>query len=426
MKTSIIIPVIRPEKAQRCIAAIIENTGPYDAYEILEEADVDRIGCPKMVKRLVEQSSGELVLFLGDDCIPQKDFLKNALKAMAELPDGWGLVGFNDNTGRNLPTHWLADKRLLEHLGGEFFHTGYTHCFCDNELMLRAAELDRYVYANDATIEHDHAIIKGEEIEDKDLKRVYSKEVYNKDRLLFSKRYNNNWATPDPNEVKLGIGLPLANRQCDNQFWISFLKMGKPDCVLLVPSIEVYEFQQDIASIRNDLVEQAINSGCTHLIMMDTDQVYPEDTIFKMMGHNKNVVSAPVHRRYPPFDLILFRNIDGKMVPVPDDERYTGDLIKIDSTGTGCILYNIEVFLKIDPPWFEITTENGAPLGEDINFCRKLRRIGEPVYVDTSIKIPHLAMVEINRTFYELYKLAHKNTVEMQKKSNAGALKKQT
>jgi GT2 family glycosyltransferase len=160
--------------------------------------------------------------------------------------------------------------------------------------------------------------------------------------------------------------------------------------------------------------------------MMDTDQIYPEDTILKMLSHNKNVVSAPVHRRYPPFDLILFRGVPGDMVPVPDEERYCGKLIEVDSTGTGCILYNTEIFLRIDQPWFEAITENGLPVGEDVNFCRKLKKIGEPVYVDTSIKIPHLATVEINRVFYELYKFAHKNAVEMQNKIDAGARTKNT
>lgn len=404
-KVSIIIPVIRPEKAERCIDLIKQNAG-YDDYEIIQEVDENRIGCPKMVKRLAEKATGDLVLFMGDDSLPQPDFLKNAIKAMESLPDGWGLVGFNDKTGRILPTHWLADSRLLILLDGEFFHTGYNHCFCDNELMLRSAEANRYIYSQDAVIEHDHPILRHEEITDPDLRRVYAKDVYQKDRVLFGKRRNNNWKTPSKHELKLGIAIPMAGRMADHRFWLSYILMEKPDHVILIPSIEVYEFRDSIAGIRNDLVEQAIDSGCSHLFMIDMDQVYPANCLKKMIAHNKGIVSAPIHRRYPPFDLILFRGEDGKVERVPDEEAYSGDLISVNLTGTGCILYNMDIFSRVERPWFEIINQNGKVIGEDINFCRKLRAIGEKIFVDTSIRIPHLAIVEVNRSLYELYKFS--------------------
>lgn len=151
MLISIIIPVIRPDKAARCCNAIIENSGiPRSQYEIVTEEDKDRIGAPRMVKKLTDESTGDLVCFLGDDTIPQKDFLKNALEAMATLPDGWGLVGFDDNIRLRgqikAAAHWLGNKKLLPLLDGCFFHTGYKHCWCDNELTIRAAELGRYIF----------------------------------------------------------------------------------------------------------------------------------------------------------------------------------------------------------------------------------------------------------------------------------------
>ena len=134
---SIIVPVIRPEKAKRCIDAIIENSGiAKDEYEILTLEDKKRIGAPKMVDKLTKKSKGQMVCFLGDDTIPQKNFLKYALEAMDTLPDGWGLVGFDDNLRPRgtikAAAHWLADKRLLPFLNGEFFHNrsqGFTGRF---------------------------------------------------------------------------------------------------------------------------------------------------------------------------------------------------------------------------------------------------------------------------------------------------------
>jgi GT2 family glycosyltransferase len=195
---SIIIPVIRPDKAERCKKAIIENSGiPVDQYEIVTEEDTERIGAPRMVKKMADACRGELVCFLGDDTIPQEGFLKYALEAMATLPDGWGLVGFDDNIRREGTTkaaaHWLADKRLLPLIGGEFFYTGYFHCWCDNELTVRVSELGRYVFCKEAYVYHDHPIVGA--VSDKDYRRVYSQDWMVHDCILFRKRRRANWVT---------------------------------------------------------------------------------------------------------------------------------------------------------------------------------------------------------------------------------------
>ena len=189
-KVSIIIPIIRPDGAKRCIEAIHENAGvPESQYEIVTAVDDKRIGCPKMVKALVERTKHDLVIFLGDDTEPQKDFLKKALQAMSRLPEGWGLVGLNDlhHNGNTLATHWMAHKKLLPLLGGEFFHTGYKHTFCDNELLTRCKQMGRYIWADDAVVVHKHPIFENKKLEG-DYARVYSDEYTKHDQQLFTER----------------------------------------------------------------------------------------------------------------------------------------------------------------------------------------------------------------------------------------------
>lgn len=179
---SVIIPVIRPQYLERLFGALKRNSK--HPIEVIYEVDKDRIGCPKMVKLLVERASHDLIMFLGDDTVPLKGFDTMSVEAMERI--GWGLVGLNDMATQN-PTHWLAHKKLLEELGGEFFHTGYKHCFCDNELKLRAEKLGRYVWAEAAKILHFNPVIGRGEF-DKDYERVYSKEYWEHDKTLFEKR----------------------------------------------------------------------------------------------------------------------------------------------------------------------------------------------------------------------------------------------
>jgi len=205
--------------------------------------------------------------------------------------------------------------------------------------------------------------------------------------------------------MKLGIALPLAGRLYDKEFWISFMMMDKPDYTLLLPRVEVYNFAADIAGIRNDLVKQALDEGIDRLFMMDTDQVYPVGTVKQMLSHDMQVVSAPVHRRYPPFDVIMLRGEIGKYIHVSEDEIYSGKLVEVDATGTGCICFDMSIFKDFDPPWFEIKIgSDGNPIGEDIGFCSRLRKAGVKIYVDTSVEVDHMATMMVNKQTYHVFK----------------------
>jgi len=162
-KITLILPYIRLSGASRCLKLAQERSGlPKGDLFLMAEYDEHRIGCPKMVRYMAQTASTDLVCFVGDDCIPQQDFLKNALADMSEFEDGWGLVGLNDNTGRSLITHWLAHKKLLPYVGGEFFHTGYTHCCCDVELQERASAIGRSKLSKTAFVLHDHPLLKND------------------------------------------------------------------------------------------------------------------------------------------------------------------------------------------------------------------------------------------------------------------------
>jgi hypothetical protein len=209
--------------------------------------------------------------------------------------------------------------------------------------------------------------------------------------------------------MKIAIGIPITNRLVDKDFFLSFAAMTKPaHYTLLAPSHEIYSYAQDIADIRNDLVKQAAVAGADALIMMDSDQVYPEDTVAKITKRLLlyDVVGAVVHRRYPPFNPLLLRGTLGRYEKVSDTECYSGDLIEIDATGCGCIGYNMHVFETVKYPWFELLPgENGKSVGEDIRLCHKIRQAGLSIAADTSIQVDHLTTFRVDRATHELFKL---------------------
>lgn len=191
MKTSILIPITKPKSAKRCITAIKHNAGvAKNEYEIIAEIDKERIGLPKMLKRLLNKAQFENIMFLGDDTYPYPDFLKNALETMKSLPDGWGMVGLNDlvHNGNQLATHFMISKKLLPYLDGEILHTGYKHNFADQELLIRCKRLNRYVWCRNAMLFHNHPAVTGRKAEEgqEDYERI--QKYHQQDLELLRKR----------------------------------------------------------------------------------------------------------------------------------------------------------------------------------------------------------------------------------------------
>lgn len=221
-------------------------------------------------------------------------------------------------------------------------------------------------------------------------------------------------------DIRLGICLPLNNDMVHSQFLDSFIRMEKPDYTYHRPQFPA-NATANIAAIRNGIVRSALEADRTHILTMDTDQTYPVDTITKLLKHAEagcKIVTAKVHRRYPPFDPLLLRGEVDHYEMVPDEEWMKGGLIKIDATGSACMLVDTNVFLDMDYPWYEDgVSPEGKALGEDINFCYKARKMGFDIWADTSILVGHLALVEIGTVFYEITKLmdrARKNRVQYQ------------
>ena len=204
----------------------------------------------------------------------------------------------------------------------------------------------------------------------------------------------------DLSKIKLGIALPNTAETYPSHFVDSFCQITKPAHLYLKAT-----GGGPIDAVRNDIVEKAFISECTHIWMTDTDQVYPQDTLMKLLEHDKDIVAAKVHRRYPPYDPILLRGTLDNFNSVPDDEWLDKQLVEVDATGFGSVMIDMTVFEKIKRPWFRFNLyDYKDPVGEDVGFYMKAREAGFKVFVDCSIKIGHLTRLVINEDSYFAYK----------------------
>jgi len=206
----------------------------------------------------------------------------------------------------------------------------------------------------------------------------------------------------DLSKIKLGIALPNVQDTYPSEFVDSFCQITKPAHLYLKPN-----GGGPIDAVRNDLVQKALMCDCTHIWMTDTDQVYPQNVLMRLLSHDVDIVAAKVHKRYPPYDPILLRGTLDHFDVVPDEEwsKDDGKLVEVDATGFGSVLINMEVFEKIGRPWFNFDLYNSKePVGEDIGFYTKAKAAGYRVFVDCSIKIGHLVRMTVTEESYFAYK----------------------
>lgn len=231
-------------------------------------------------------------------------------------------------------------------------------------------------------------------------------------------RLTQGYAQKTDDSIRLAIGVPCSFPMIPSSFFHSYALMNKP------AHIYIYENNGHIDDLRNNIVERALYEGATHLIMMDVDQVYPVETINKLLAHNLPVVGCRVHRRYPPFDSLMLRleKVDENTnAYISVDEWKEGELVEVDATGGGCVMFNMDVFRALKYPWYETKIqENGRVLGEDIHLCQKIQQAGYKIFVDSSLEVGHLATMIVNGATNRLYRCAKS---EQQKDNMSKALK---
>lgn len=152
-----------------------------------------------------------------------------------------------------------------------------------------------------------------------------------------------------------------------------------------------YSYARPIDHNRNIIVDEFLKTDCTHLLMVDSD-VVPPDNVVDMVHNDVPVCCAHVST-----------SINGETIPVGmtkveggyahNFEHSAPALHKVDATGTGCILIKREVFDKIDKPYFAFKYDEDGFLsnGEDFDFTE---RVGD-VYFDGRYRCAHYTTVAI-------------------------------
>jgi len=192
----------------------------------------------------------------------------------------------------------------------------------------------------------------------------------------------------------------------DGGFAFSLIQLTQSRASRLGPFVRI-KGSGLLSKQRNRLVKQFLETKSDWLLMMDSDEQLPVSSFDKLVeaAHEKErpivagLVFASFETGYPYPQPVptIFQDAPEGFLPL---NKYDKDsLFQVDAAGTGCLLIHRSVLEKMrdeadehqgkDWCWFWDGPIYGNWIGEDLQFCRRVRSLGFPIYAHTGAILPH-------------------------------------
>lgn len=138
-----------------------------------------------------------------------------------------------------------------------------------------------------------------------------------------------------------------------------------------------------LAGNRNELVKQAIDTNCSHILWLDDDHQFPMETVYKLWKRDLDIVGANCATKSFPSMPTARIGLDR----VHTTEKSEG-LQEVTRLGTGVLMVKTDVYKNISFPYFACPEDpefEGNPMGEDVYFIKKAVAQGYKVFVDHDV-----------------------------------------
>lgn len=192
----------------------------------------------------------------------------------------------------------------------------------------------------------------------------------------------------------------------DGGFAFSLIQLTQSRASRLGPFVRI-KGSGLLSKQRNRLVKQFLETKSDWLLMMDSDEQLPVSSFDKLVeaAHEKErpVVAGLVFASfetgfpYPKPIPTIFQDAPEGFLPLNNYDK--DSLFEVDAAGTGCLLIHRSVLEKMrdeadehqgpDWCWFWDGPIHGNWIGEDLQFCRRVKSLGFPIYAHTGAILPH-------------------------------------
>ena len=214
-------------------------------------------------------------------------------------------------------------------------------------------------------------------------------------------------------KVKILIGVPLLG--WSHEFASSFIKFWTSILTHNTLNYEVaYEFKhrRPIDLAEEELADDAIATGCTHLLLMD-DDVYDVTVsdLQKLVTADKDVIGGIMHAGGFPYAMCAFRRYDRntsvasqprqkgalRLYEVPPEQQH--GIQPVDLIPFAFTLFKTSVFKHVPKPWFKYDKQTPT----DSYFADTVLNAGMDYFAHFDVWVNHRGITrETRREWYNL------------------------
>jgi GT2 family glycosyltransferase len=150
--------------------------------------------------------------------------------------------------------------------------------------------------------------------------------------------------------------------------------------------------------MRNIAVEYAKANDYDYVFQVDTDMIYPKETIVELIKHKKQIIGGLYFKRQKPHTPVHWKKLSMGGLHNASNLEYcrNGKVKQVEASGGGGVLMKVKAFKKLKAPYFQVRyRKNGQQcVGEDIDFCFKIKNKIK-FFIDPKIKYAHLTQMAI-------------------------------
>ncbi len=161
-----------------------------------------------------------------------------------------------------------------------------------------------------------------------------------------------------------------------------------------------------IYNSRNDLAAQAIQMKADYILWLDSDMVFPRDTLLRLYEQREkaDIVSGLYFRRVPPFSPVAMTKLsvreDGMGCDYEDLVDIPKEPFEVEGIGFGCVFMGVDVVMSVLSK-FDTAFNPIYGMGEDLAFCWRARECGYKILCDPTITLGHVGNQIVTRTYYD-------------------------
>lgn len=151
-----------------------------------------------------------------------------------------------------------------------------------------------------------------------------------------------------------------------------------------------------VADGRNRALMEAKQNGSDYLMFIDSDIVFPEESLERMASLEKDIVTGIYHQGgQQNFRPCIYRFTEKgqieNLVIYPKDKPF-----RVDAAGAGMLLISRKVIDAVPDNAFDhINLPDVGQIYEDVSFFHRVREFGFEVWADPSLRIGHIKMQTI-------------------------------